>query len=524
MRISRYLTAPLALALTACATHSPADFAATSDAEVDLVLDPASFIALHRVDPRFQSYNVEMVEVTGGRFWAPYEVFDPAGGAEGRYAYQPPVDLSNPRLRKLAAALGPAYMRVSGTWSNKTAFVGINDPADVPEGYDQALTDDQWRGVVDFAKAVDAELVVTFATGDGTRDSEGRWTSGNAADLVSATRRFGGKIAAASFINEPNWPTISGLPEGYSAQDYGRDADRFAQFIRRHSPGTLVLGPDSVGEGQGSLANLTTFGQLESLPSEDLLAAAREPVDVFAYHHYGALSERCPAGPINTSTDLATEERFLGQTMASARHYAALRDQYAPESPLWLTETGQAACGGDRWAKTFLDSFRYLDQNGRLARFGVDVVAHNTLARSDYALLDSDDFSPRPNYWAALLWARLMGPQVLDSGVEPGGDLRVYAHCRKNAPGATVLAINLSREAAATFRVAGATGLYRLEVPVGSQALTSPEVNLNGATLRLGPGDAMPAINPAETGETITLSAASIAFVTTSSAPPACDA
>ena len=26
-----------------------------------------------KVDDRFQSYNVEMVEVTGGRFWAPYE-------------------------------------------------------------------------------------------------------------------------------------------------------------------------------------------------------------------------------------------------------------------------------------------------------------------------------------------------------------------------------------------------------------------------------------------------------------------
>ena len=26
-----------------------------------------------QVDPRFLSYNVEMVEVTGGRFWAPYK-------------------------------------------------------------------------------------------------------------------------------------------------------------------------------------------------------------------------------------------------------------------------------------------------------------------------------------------------------------------------------------------------------------------------------------------------------------------
>lgn len=30
---------------------------------------------------------------------------------------RPSIDLTNARLRKLAAALGPAYVRVSGTWA-----------------------------------------------------------------------------------------------------------------------------------------------------------------------------------------------------------------------------------------------------------------------------------------------------------------------------------------------------------------------------------------------------------------------
>ena len=37
---------------------------------------------------------------------------------------------------------------------------------------------------------------------------------------------------------------------------------------------------------------------------------------------------------------------------------------------------------------------------------------HNTLAASDYALLDDHTYAPRPNYWAALLWRRLMGTTV----------------------------------------------------------------------------------------------------------------
>src|SRR4051794_40384677 len=78
------------------------------------------------------------------------------------------------------------------------------------------------------------------------------------------------------------------------------------------------------------------------------------------------------------------------------------------------TETADAACGGNPWASTFLDTFRYLDQLGRLARQDVKVVAHNTLAASDYDLLDENSFEPRPNYWATLLWQRLIGTTVLD--------------------------------------------------------------------------------------------------------------
>ncbi len=40
---------------------------------------------------------------------------------------------------------------------------------------------------------------------------------------------------------------------------------------------------------------------------------------------------------------------------------------------------------------------------------GVQVVMHNTLAVSEYALLDQVTFEPRPNYWSALLWNKLMG-------------------------------------------------------------------------------------------------------------------
>src|SRR5213596_2081015 len=84
-----------------------------------LSIDPSRLPRLGTIDARFQSYNLEMVEVTGGRFWKPYAASAsapsdrgadntlnmPAGGNPDLFAYREPVDLSNPRLRMLAAAL-----------------------------------------------------------------------------------------------------------------------------------------------------------------------------------------------------------------------------------------------------------------------------------------------------------------------------------------------------------------------------------------------------------------------------------
>ena len=36
-------------------------------------IDAAHMKVLGQVDPRYVSYNVEAVEVTGGRFWAPFK-------------------------------------------------------------------------------------------------------------------------------------------------------------------------------------------------------------------------------------------------------------------------------------------------------------------------------------------------------------------------------------------------------------------------------------------------------------------
>ena len=459
-------------------------------------LDPAKMPAIGTVDERFQSYNIEMVEVIGGRFWKPYGSntseskaqelapqagFTPAGIDPNLYRYRAPIDISNPRLRKLAGALSPAYVRVSGTWANSAYFQDSENaaPANAPSGFSGVLTRAEWKGVIDFSRAVNAEIVTSVATGPGSRDAQGVWTSDQARQLFEYTKFAGGRIAASEFMNEPTYAAMGGAPKGYDAASFGRDVAVFRTFLQKTTPDTLFLGPGSVGEGPFAMP---MGGGV--LKSEDLLHAAGPVFDVFSYHLYAAASERCASMGASSQTTVAAalSQDWLSRPEKIGVFYADLRDRFESGKSLWITETADAACGGNPWASTFLDTFRYLVQHASLAQSGVKVIMHNTLASSDYGLLDENTFAPRPNYWAALLWRRLMGATVLDPHTSPIPNLYVYAHCLQNHPGGvTLLVINADRQQVHEIALPSDAERYTLT----AKQLQDTTVQLNGKTLEL---------------------------------------
>ncbi|MEO7384262.1 MAG: hypothetical protein ABIU18_04935 [Novosphingobium sp.] len=483
-----------------------------------LVVDARTLTAAGTISNRFLSYNIEMVELTGGRFWRPY-----GSAASDRYEYRPPLDLANLRLRKLAAGLAPAYVRYSGTWANATWFTAADiAPAKPPAGFDTVLTARQWRGAVAFAKAANARIVTSFATSAGTHDAKGIWQPGNAALWLAYTRKVGGTIAATEFGNEPNSLALLKPPTDYIYADYRRDYAIFAGWLRKASPGTLLVAPGTaeLGEPIRTLGKRAPGGGMGE--ATDLLTAAEPRPDVVSFHFYGSASERCGGAMLARKPADARSPDWLAAIDAGIARTAALRDRLAPGAPIWNTESAETVCGGNRIASTFSDTFRFVDQLARSARQGVAVFAHNTLAASDYGLLDEGTYNPRPNYWAALVWKRLVGTQVLDTGRRNDG-VNLYAHCLKGSRGGVVLiAINLETDAERSLQTGMSAQVYTLAQGTSG----AKTVSLNGKLIELGKGDRLPILTGRAAPEgLILLPARTVSFITVpGAANPACRA
>ena len=176
-----------------------------------------------------------------------------------------------------------------------------------------------------------------------------------------------------------------------------------------------------------------------------------------------------------TTAATALSEEWLSRPEKIDEYYASLRNHFEAGKPLWITETADAACGGNPWASTFLDTFRYLIEHASLERRGVKVIMHNTLAASDYGLLDQNTLEPRPNYWASVIWHKLMGTTVLDPQVSVAPNVYVYAQCLARRPGGvTLLIINADRQHS-----------FDLDLPTASERYALTAKNLGGTTVEL---------------------------------------
>lgn len=211
----------------------------------------------------------------------------------------------------------------------------------------------------------------------------------------------------------------------------------------------------------------------------------------------------------------------MRQTVASA----------APHAQLWVGETAAAWHNGAAGVTDAYESgFWFVDQLGTVASEGHSAMCRQCLVGGNYSMLGvNDGFVPKPDYYTALLFKRLMGATVLTSyQAEPAKQpfrpaIRGYVHCtprahrsaaRQTRPGSATLAfvnVDSSRSYAISLDGVDLAG-RRLNTSVREEfvlspggppapdhhtspsPLSSPLIALNGKLLELGPKQELPAL------------------------------
>ena len=103
-------------------------------------------------------------------------------------------------------------------------------------------------------------------------------------------------------------------------------------------------------------------------------------------------------------------------------------------------------------------------------------------------MIDNDTHDPRPNYWAALLWNRLMGTKVFEAGQLTEG-VDVFAHSLKNSSkGFAVLIVN-PKESECSIEIPVKAEKYLL---TSEENLQTKTIKLNGIVLKLKPDETLP--------------------------------
>lgn len=397
------------------------------------------------VEPGFLSVAVDSAQLVGGSWWSPEARVEGGGGETP----QPVLDFARPRLRRLAAELAPAYLRLGGSEADRIYYDLGDEPGPPPRGYERVLTRAQWDAAADFATALGFELLFTLNAGPGPRDEANAWTSTNAAALLAYASARDDPVAVWELGNEVHaFPFIHGFGVQVTPEQYARDVRRARGLVDRLDPDARLAGPSS--------AYWPEVGEVPELYAE-FMALSGRALDVVTWHYYPQQSRRCPLRVRPASEDLMRSSAALDEVVAWASLVESVRDTHAPSTPVWLGETGNAQCGGEPGVSDrYASGFWWLDQLGLLARRGQPVVVRQSLTGASYGLLEEPSLDPRPDYFLSVLFKRLMGTVVFRVEVEGDRGLRAYAHCALAGRGAlTLLLLNLDAERGAFARLEG---------------------------------------------------------------------
>jgi heparanase 1 len=458
---------------------------------VSAAVDPARPIA--QVSPNYLSFSIDASQVTGGKWWNPSAQSAEMGSGT---VHAPVFDFNRPQLDQLTRALGPAYLRIGGSESDKVYYdlsAAGTEPTTPPSGYQSVLTRGQWDALNAFARRSNLDVVFTLNAGPSSRTSSHAWDPANAAALIAYTHQQNYPVRVWELGNELNifW-FVFGFKAQISTGQYQQDLQTARSLIQQSMPQARLGGEGSaVWPVLGEPLSLF-YGYLPGY-----LKQSGGLVDQVSWHYYPQQSRRGPIASRRASPARLLDPKALDEAALWADRMRAWRDQYAPGKPIWLGETGNAQFGGEPGlSDSYLGGLWWLDELGLLATKDTQVVVRQTLSGMNYGMIDDATVSPRPDYWNSLLWKRLMGTEVYPVSVsgENASHLRAYAQSAPSSTdgSVTLLLINIDPQREARVQVGGMGDRPVKRYDVTSDNIFGQQVMVNGQALRVGPDGSLP--------------------------------
>ncbi|KAF7696982.1 hypothetical protein HF521_005400 [Silurus meridionalis] len=455
--------------------------------------------------------------------------------AEEKFMYL----LGSPKLRTLAKALTPAFLRFGGTQQDFMKFIPPSEFY-IPKAtveilvLIQELHEDvqrKYKQVKFSGHAVDllysfvncSGLELIFGLNALLRTPENVWESQNAELLLNYCERRK-YIMSWELGNEPNSYEKKAAIRLTGSQ-LGEDFLYLRNILQKSAlyNSSGLYGPD-VSQPRDHRKDLLT-GFLES---------GAKAIDACTWHHYYVNGR-------DASLDDFLNPKVLDMLAVKTDKVLKIVHSLSPGKKVWLGETSSAYGGGAAGlSDSFVAGFMWLDKLGLSAKLGLDVVMRQVLIGSGTYHLVDNNLEPLPDYWLSLLYKRLVGPEVLKIQVLPSSTnkqlLRVYLHCtnkesssyRKGA--VTLFALNLSKKQM-VIKLPALISNSTVEVFVlqsaeaGIDGLRSRSVRMNGDVLKMVDERTLPPLQGVELPpvEHLNLPALSFAFyVLKQAASPVC--
>ncbi|NXG79442.1 HPSE Heparanase, partial [Baryphthengus martii] len=429
--------------------------------------------------------------------------------------------LSNRKLRALAMALSPGFLRFGGTETDFLIFDPNKDStseekilwelqakqeacglgpafaaveklllAQWPSQEKLILADHNQKKHKNIAITRNTlDILYSFANCSGfhlifglnalLRKDSLQWDSSNARALLDycASQRYN---ISWELGNEPNsFRKKSGIYiDGFQL---GQDFIHLRQLLSNYTlyQHAKLYGPD-VGQPRKHTQRLL----------RSFLKCGGKVIDSVTWHHYYVNGQS------------ATRKDFLSpkvlDTFATAAHKVLeIVEGTIPSKKVWLGETSSAYGGGaPSLSNTYVAGFMWLDKLGLSAKRGIDVVMRQVFfGAGTYHLVDAN-FEPLPDYWLSLLYKKLVGTKVLQVSLAEADErkLRVYLHCtnalhpKYREGDVTLFALNLynitQRLQLPNYLLSKHVDQYLL-LPHGKENILSRSIELNGRVLRM---------------------------------------